>query len=281
MCTDALRDSIAQRLIDYFNASLTAPLEELGHRTLAVHCAILARSQSSNSIGPRSLTALVTACHGMFPGIRFRCEDSRSSSDEILLVWRGEFRRDDQGAQVVNVPCTCRVRVRDEQISEIWFVIDSYSVLLQLGRICAEPGQSNGRSAVLNRLAMDSLRDAIVTRRTLDGALGPGTFIHASVKIFKDINHGVETETFTIEGVGKIHEMLGHIRERFTNPIDLSISYGLSQGYTTTFRGSVSAVVGAEMQRYDIFCGFVSPADQVVECWVKIAPPPTVKECLL
>ncbi len=163
---------------------------------------------------------------------------------------------------------------------ELWFTVDEYDVLLQLGRVCAAPGQSLGGSAAVNQLAAQSLREALVSGKAGAGHLGPEVDMHVNIETYRDIASGTQMDAVCLEGPGKIDQLLAYIRERFGRPLELVFKNGISQGHTTTFRGTIRAKIGAEMQRYDIVCGFVTPRDEVSECWVKITPPPTLRECL-
>jgi hypothetical protein len=280
MGQDAHADSVAEWLIDYLNGRGASLLTEFCHRAAVANSALLASDPSPDSAMQGSLTELIAACQSRFPGIQFYSESVSSTELGFLLSGHGEFTRDGSGQPVVTVPCSCRVELERSKIREIWFEVDDYSLLLQLGRICADPGQSVGQSAVVNHAAVDSLRKALVTRSGLSQTLGPDVTVHASIKTYKDINRGYETDSLRLDGPGKLQELLGLMHERFGEPIELLLGSGISQGYTTTFRGKIRAKVGTEMQRYDIVCGFVSPQDRVNECWIKITPPPTLLECL-
>ena len=151
----------------------------------------------------------------------------------------------------------------------------------EFGRLFSDPGHSAGNSAAVNQAALDELKRALLTRASPAGGLDFETRVHGSIKIFKDLNRGVDTETLRFEGTGKLDELLLFIRERFRDPVDVSFGIGISQGHTTTFKGKIRAKLGVTFQRYDIYCGFASADDRVVECWIKIAPPLTLKECLV
>lgn len=158
--------------------------------------------------------------------------------------------------------------------------MDNYSALVQPGRICPDPGQSTGRSAAVNQLAAESLRQALVMNTMPGEPLHSDTAIHAYIKVYRDLSEGVETDTVRLEGTGKMGEFLSLIRDCFGDSLDVSLNGGISQGCTTTFRGTIRARMQIGTHKYGIACGFVSSADRVTECWVMITPPPTLMECL-
>jgi len=280
MSSDPKILNISQRLLDCFNGSSVSLLADLCDPALTVYSGVLGGDRRSNALVREPIAPLIAACRGKFPGVRFFSESVRLSDIGFVFSWIGNFQPQEEGSPLVKIPCTCRVTLTGDRLRELWFAIDEYEVLTQLGKVCMDPGHSTGNSSITNRLAAESLRSAIVTRRTTCDSLHPDTLLHANIEIYTDLKTGVGTEIFRVEGENTIGEVLAYLRERLGEPVELSFHDGISQGYTTTFRGKIRGKVGAEMQRYDLVCGFVSPTDRVTECWVKVTPPPTLMECL-
>ena len=267
--------SIAEALLRSFNRSEASSYADFCDESLTVKSALL-----SIGAAPHSLDALIAGCQSMFPGIIFHGDPPRSSGDTLLLSWRGEYTPGEPNVGTVYVPCTCRLAIANGRIREISFAVNSYQVMLQLQRICSDPGQPIANSALVNQCAAESLRQAVVLGNALIEGLSVNVVLHASVTIYRDINKGLHTDTLRLDGVGKIEALLTFIRDRFGQSVDLVISGGISQGHTTTFRGRISGKIGTEIHCYNSVLGFVSPNDCVTECWVKIMPPPTLRECL-
>jgi hypothetical protein len=284
MNRDVQGNAIAERLLGYFNGGSASSIAELCDRSLTVTSAILASARSPNFPNPpgsNRLTELVAAARSIFPGVSFFGESVTAWEGGVVLSWRGEFKPDERSARLLSVPCSCRVRIQRDKVCGISFVVDEYSVLLQLGRICADPGKSSGSSAEVNQAAAHSLRDAFVAGKALRDCLPAEAILHVDIEIYRDINQGLETETLRLEGVGRMDDLLRFVRARFRDPVDVSLREGISQGYTTTFRGNIRARSGTDMLRYDLVIGFASRGARVAECWVKIIPPPTLLECCL
>jgi len=280
MHTEVAAVEIGRRLIDCFNRRPGTSVADLCDRSTVVHSALLGRDRRSNAVIKFPLAALIAACHARFPGIEFHPEGVTAYGAAVALSWRGRFQAEGQQS-TITVPCACRIRIANNRLCEISFAVDDYSILMQLGSICAEPGQSRGRSASVNEHAAASLRDAFVMRKDTCDAVSAAAVIHANIETYADITCGIAMDTFRLEGAGTIGELLCYVREHFGAPIDVAFRDGISQGYATTFRGKIRARIGAEMQRYDLVCGFASPGDRLAECWVKITPPPTLMECLI
>ena len=276
-------DIVGQRLIECFNGGPISSLEGLTATSLLVNSALLGSDRRSNALITQPIAALVGACRSNFPGVTFCGENVRPYDGGLVLTWSMHFRPDGHGNRVLNIPCTCRVRITGGKLCELWFVLDDYSMLLQLGKVCPDPGQPTGRSEIINRLAAETLSDAFVMRNTVRNTLSLSleTVVHANIETYRDLARGVDTETFRLEGASKFSELLSFVWNKFSSPVDLSLKSGISQGYTTTFRGRIRARIGMEMQTYSIVCGFVSPGDRVAECWVKVTPPPTLMECIM
>lgn len=275
-------ESAAHRLVEWFNGKPISALAELRDGELTINSALLGRDRRANTLLVKEgIGKLIAACHARFPGIQFQCDSVAESNDGFTSQWTGRWRPQDQLGQALSIPCSCRVKYAGRSMRELWFTVDEYSILLQLGKVCAAPGQAMGRSASVNQLAAESLKEAIVTGNSTCGPLGTSVEMHVNIETYRDIGKGVDIETYRLDGVGQIAQLLAYVRERFAKPVELSFKNGISQGHTTTFRGTIRARLGgAETQRYDIVCGFVSPGDDVSECWVKISPPPTLMECL-
>lgn len=281
MQTDIEIRVISEQLLDCFNQRSAALPTNICDRSLSVTSALLGDDRRSNSLMHDPLGKLIAACQARFPGITFRSEIIRPSATGFISEWIGHSHVAEASDRPLKIPCTCRVTLQGHRVRHLWFSVDEYSILQQLGRLCPDPGQSVARSANVNQQAMYSLRDALTTREPARYPLGPDIVVHANLETYIDIAaRGFQTEIFRLDGTGKITELLAYIQRRFSASLDLSFIAGISQGHTTTFRGTVRGRIGLEMQRYDAVFGFVTPAQQLTECWVKLTPPPTLMECL-
>ena len=281
MNTDVGTESAVHRLVECFNGKSVSALAELRDGELTINSAFLGDDRRSNALVNEGIGRLVAACHSRFPGIQFQCDSVAKSNDGFTSQWTGRWRPEDQLGQALAIPCTCRVKYAGRFMRELWFTVDEYSILLQLGKVCSAPGQALGHSASVNQLAAESLKEAIVSGNSTCDRLGQAVEMHVNIETYRDIGKSVDIEAYRLDGAGQIVHLLAYVRNRFGRPVELSFKKGISQGHTTTFRGAIRARLGgAETQRYDIVCGFVSPGDEVSECWVKISPPPTLMECL-
>lgn len=281
MDTNVGTESAAHLLVECFNGKPNSVLADLQDGKLTINSALLGDDRRSNALVNEGVGRLIAACHSRFPGIQFQCDSVAKSNDGFSSQWTGRWRPEDQIGQTLSIPCSCRVKYVGRFIRELWFTVDEYSILLQLGKVCSAPGQALGRSASVNQLAAESLKEAIVTGNSTCDRLGSSVEMHVNIETYRDIGNGVDIETYRLDGAGQIGQLLAYVKERFGRHVELSFKKGISQGHTTTFRGTIRARFGGtETQRYDIVCGFVSPGDEVSECWVKITPPPTLMECL-
>jgi hypothetical protein len=271
---------LAARLVGCFNAGNTAPLEGLCSRQLVVNSALLACNTSAVCQSQQTLPALISVCRARFPGARFYTENVQPSQSGLILTWRCEYPSPGNGGPTVSMMCTCRVRLDQEKVREIWLTLDEYNVLVQMGRVSSEPGEPKGSSALVNGSALQSLRDALAGGTEPTGILSQPLHLHGSLKLYRNVDKGIDTDSFRLEKHAHIRELVQFVRQRLQPPIDLVFDDGISQGYTTTFRGKIRARVGRGLHRYDAFCGFVSQEDRVLECYLKVAPPPTLLECL-
>lgn len=272
-------EGTVRRLVECFNGAPISSLTELPERELIINSSILVEDRRSNTLPKEALAALIRACRSRFPDIQFQCESVTQSNEGFISQWTGYSQPEGQRREVLSVPCSCRVKYAGKFMRELWFSVSEYSILQQLGKVCAAPGQSSGNSASVNTQAMERLKSAIVMRNKVLDLLGPQIEMHVNVETYLDITKGLGVETYRLDGVGKLDELLAYVWERFCSPVDISFKNGISQGHTTTFRGTIRSRIGGEMQRYNIVCGFVSPRDQVSECWLNITPPPTLMEC--
>ena len=281
MRTDVDTKIITGRLIECFNQGSASLIVDLCDRSLSVNSAILGNDRRSNAKVQDPIAKLIAACRAMFPDAQFSIGSVKQTDDGFVVGLIGNLKSPEDSTRVLKVPCTCRVKLVARRIRELWFAVDEYAILQQLGRVCPDPGCSVGRSASINQQAMDSLRDSFTTRKPARAPVSIETIIHANIENYIDITtKGMEIDTFRLDGVGKINELLARFHSTFADPLELSFADGISQGHTTTFRGRIRAKVGANMQRYHVVCGFVSHEGNLAECWVTIAPPATLMECL-
>jgi hypothetical protein len=280
MLSDVEANGIVQRLTACFNGAHASTLEAFCDRSLVVNSQVLGGDRRSNQLIASPLAALAGALRTRFPGTVFRGLDVQSVGSDLAFRVEGHLGIDDQRSPLT-VQCTCRIRVLHKKIRELWFEVDEYDLLARQGRICCDPGQSTGDARRINQQAADALWPVLRTRNAATALFGPDVVVHANLAIYKDLQKGLELYALRLDGVGELPKVLEMLRDIFEDPVELIFAEGISQGFTTTFRGKMRARKGAQMERYDIVCGFITPADRVTECWISIAPPPTLMECLL
>lgn len=168
-----------------------------------------------------------------------------------------------------------------DKVKEMWFILDVYDVLSQLGLICADPGQSRGRSAVINRTAAEALRQAILGRALAVPGFDAELTVHANIVVYRNLEQSFETTASRFDGPGKLEASLDCMRSKFSTVNDLQLDDGVSQGSTTTFRGAIQVILGGRKQRYEFLSSFTAPIDRVSELWLQVTPPPSLKECIL
>lgn len=284
MPPDINPDHIAGLLLQAFNEGSAAAITELCHPSVRINSAILTAAPRSGGPMNDPLTALTTACRLQFPGIAFSNEHSKltSSAHGNAFSFEGSYRCSQSSDRVVIVPCTCRFRVENGKVTQIWFSIDHYSVLLQLNRVLSEPGHAADHSDALNQRIVDGLAREILQRKTASETLAQEVITHARLEIYKDIGAGLtETERLHLDGAGKVNEVLSFVRRFFADPLELALGTALCQGHTSTFRGKIRAKFGTGLRRYNIVISVSSPGGRVTDCWIRIVPPPTLMECLL
>jgi hypothetical protein len=276
----SIMEATADRLLRWFNAGAVDDDEGLCHPALTVHSALLGADRRSHAHFRSPLAALIEICHTNYPGIHFVAELANLRSQALELHWRAQFAST-RADRPLNIPCCCRVQLEHGQIRAVRFIVDEYALLAELGRVCADPGQTPSSAIRINDEGVRALVGALVTGSGVpDAPFRNDARIRACVETYRDVRAGVELETFELDAVGELAALLDYLRARFAPPMELSFEPGLSQGATTTYRGKVRARLGEESQRYEVTCGLVSRNLHVVECWMKIAPPVTLIECL-
>jgi hypothetical protein len=248
-------------------------------RDLVIHSASLWRvgGPPPDPSGNETLAAVVEQYRSLFPATRFSLVEIATVDGELSFRWRGDGTHRPSGRAVI-LSGTGRMRIEKERVEEIWLAADLYDLMLQLDRICPSPGRATGRSAELNRSAADVLRRALM--REPAGDLPRDAVLHASVAVYADLGKGFATRELRFEGEDQLDGMLDFLREQFASVIELRLDDGVSQGSTTTFRGTIRFTAGASRQRYRLILSVASPRDRVTELWVQVSPPPTLKECL-
>ena len=276
MEANILADRIANQLVAGFNGNPLPPNDEVWGRSLTVNSALIGDDRRANALATSPLTRLIDACRTRFPDTSFQSEGVHSTESGFVFTQVGR-----QPGSGLAIQCTCRVRLVQDKVRELWFEVDEYGILMQQGKICSAPGVSDSASRTTNQMAAEKFRQTLLARSATGNFLSHDVVVHTNIETYRDISRGVETESLRLEGAGKFNEVLGLLRNRFHDPIDLTFADGISQGFTTTFRGKIRAKVGSELQRYNLVCGFVSPSEKVTEFWINITPPPTLMECLL
>ncbi|MBK7642947.1 MAG: ester cyclase [Planctomycetes bacterium] len=228
------------------------------------------------------LDDFVSAFRAAFPDVRYALAGVQPGQDSVTVKWtaRGTHR----AALSYIQPCgesvaftgSCLLKFEEGLITEIRLAADIYDLLVATGAICAEPGQTRGQAPVLNAAAMDALRKAIVARSGELGApFDKDTLLHAVVRFYASSEF--DTQTFELGGAGQFPALLAFLRKEFTS-IELALDAGVSQGHTTTFRGKARVERGGERLSYMFRSGFRSRGTRVVESWVEMQVPPTLRE---
>ncbi len=282
MPPDVKTQSLAELLMGCFNGNPATTLAGIVDRTLTINSLLMGGDRRANALATAPIPTLIESLRTRFPGTRFRSDALRSTDNGFSFTLQGEFAGPELAGPALTVQCTCRVRLVQDKISELWFEVDEYSLLQQQGRICSAPGEAVAAARAANQQAVDALSQLLRTRGLTADLLDAAARVHANIELYKDISTGIITETRRLEGTGTkaLDEVLALIRGRFQDPVELALGNGISQGCTTTFKGKIRAKIGASKQRYNIVCGFMSPHDRVTECWICITPPPTLMECL-
>jgi len=281
MQPDPMTEALAELLTACFNGSPASSIAHLCDRSLMINSFLMGGDRRLNALATAQLPTLLQAVRTRFPDTRFRSHDLSTTEQGFTFGLSGELASAAAG-RALPIECTCRVRLAQEKISELWFQIDEYRLLLEQGRICSAPGESVEASRTANERAAEALSQLLRTRTASAEGLDADTNVHVNIELYKDLSKGLITETRRFDGAGTaaLDEALQLLRGRFQDPVELSFGKGISQGSTTTFRGKIRARVGPNKQRYNIVCGFTSPIDRVTECWICITPPPTLMECL-
>lgn len=267
------------RLMAYLEDGDPAAFMALCDRDLVVHSASLWRAGGPppDPSGNETLAAVVEQYRSLFPAASFSLVEIAGSDGEMSFRWRGDGTHGPTG-RAVRLSGTGRMRIEKERVVEIWFAADLYDLMLQLDRICPSPGLATGRSADLNRSAAEVLRRALMREPASD--LPRDAVLHASVTVYADLGKGFATRELRFEGAGQLDRMLDFLREQFASVIELRLDDGVSQGSTSTFRGTIRFTAGASRQRYRLILCVSSPRDRVTDIWVQVMPPATLKECL-
>lgn len=270
-------------ILEFLNGSNTAPFLNQCASNIIMHGSVLGLKLPDRD----PLGFWLHMYRSVFPDLHFSMQSSsETSSIELSFKWiatgthKGPIKLIEPTHRLINIPGSCRVRFEDEKIKELWLNVDSYTILQQLGRILPEPGQSTGQSAALNQLAAESLCQAIRRRETNALGLDEAVILHANINTYVELGKSIALNNIRLDGANQTPCFLKLIKQQFTDIIELTLDQGISQGSTTTFRGSIQGTIGSIKQRYDFICSFVSPATCVTEYWIQINPPPTLMECI-
>lgn len=231
---------------------------------------------------PERLREFVQAYHRAMPDVRFALVSAERRGDTLSVRWsaRGTHRHAlgyiPPSGNTVTLDGTCVLRFAAEQISEIRLAADIYGFLLQTGALCADPGVARGRAPEVAALAMGALRDAVANRATTVGSpFDAATMLHANVRYYASA--ALEQEGFDVHVTAGANRLLAELAERFTS-VEFTFDGGVSQGYTTTYRGHARVERDGERYCYHLRCGFRSKSDRVAESWFEILIPPTLHE---
>jgi hypothetical protein len=231
---------------------------------------------------PSRLDEFVAAFRRAFPDVRYSAAGVESSAAAVTVKWsaRGTHRAALSYIQPsgLSVPIsgTCVLKSEGGPIREIRLAADIYDLLLQTEALCADPAQVRGQARAVNGAGMDALRKAIVGRSADAGApLDKDTLLHAVVRFYASSEF--DTQSFELGGAGQFPALLAFLRREFTG-IDLALDEGVSQGHTTTFRGTARVARAGERFCYMFRAGFRSSGARIVESWVEVQVPPTLRE---
>jgi hypothetical protein len=231
---------------------------------------------------PSKLDEFVAAFRRAFPDVRYAAAGVESSASAVTVKWsaRGTHRAAlsyiQPSGQLVPISGTCTLKSEGGPITEIRLAADIYDLLVQTGAICADPAQVRGQSAVVNRSALDGLRKAIVGRQgDVAAPFDKDTLLHAVVRFYASSEF--DTKSFEVGGAGSFPALLAFLRTEFSS-IELALDEGVSQGHTTTFRGTARVARAGERFCYMFRAGFRSSGARIGEAWVELQVPPTLRE---
>ena len=264
---------VAERVISQLNGGASASVADFVDRSFTVHSSLL-----PSGVGT-SLTGLRDACRQQYVSVQFDLVDVAALEHGFMASCIAKFKRSTERSHAITSTCTCRVQCKsDGKLHKMWFNLDQYEILRQSNRLCSEPGCAANLDSA-NQDAVELMKVALRTRSNFTEGQKP-FLLHASVELFKNLDVGIETELWRLEGVGKFDELVRLIHAKFSTPIDISLGQGISQGFTSTFRGYLRGAVASMHQRYTLSISVRSSLGHVNECWAKIAPPLTLLECL-
>lgn len=178
------------------------------------------------------------------------------------------------------VRARCRLRFERDKLAEVWVDVDLHDLLEQLGRLCSAPGEASPGAVATNRAALALVTRALTAApgaatddavEALDGAL----VTHARATLY--VSAAFEASTLAHRGTGGLRAVARALGERF-DAVELALDAGVSQGATTTFRGDALVTTRGERFRYTLRCGLRAGPEHAVECWIEIAPPPSLRE---
>jgi hypothetical protein len=281
------RHDVAHSILYCLNGSAVETLASLCTDNVAIFAPPTLPSEYDDPFNEPDLLTLqefVRTYHDAFTGICFSLDSVESLDDRMSFRWTargvfkgplGEIRGNNK---VTDVRGVCRARFKHGKIDELRLATDFYDLLLTTGALCPEPAQFSLDYVITNAVAMEIFERAVAEKKTdVAPPMDEETLVRASLKLY--VNESMQSKSIAIVGPNKLSTLLTHLREEFTT-LKLSITASESQGATTTFRGRGLAERDGQRFNYITRVGFRSDDSRVLECWMELYSPPTLRELL-
>ena len=265
MINTSAPEAIVAHWVTAFNTRNLAPFRQLCSQDVVVHAALAGNEELT---GFSRLSALLQVYGMAFPDGQFTVEEVDPGDDLVASGWvargtnTGPFLHLPATNKEVALHGTCRFRIVDGLVAELWFNFNLYSILEHLGALFPEPGQASPFSLTICENAITIWTDALRGRRmAFESVFSDDVVVHASCFQVR----------MTEVGRPALAQVLGLIHATLAD-IQFSVERRISQGMTTTYQGSISGLShnSGEIERFTLDCMFRTQGNEVKEFWVRI-----------
>lgn len=253
-------DLVAQ-WVTGFNADRGTRLSDLCAPDVVVHAASL---DNNSAEGLDKIAQLLGVYRSAFPEGRFSVTRVYPSDDQIWCEWAaqgvhtGEFLELPPTHKAATIDGVCKCRLVDGRIAELWFEVDMYALLDQIGAVLWEPGLRSPAAERVAREAAHGLVAYLTGGTALPEALfGADMLVHAQCFNLRVSDRG----PWALETVrGYVSSVLPDVR--------ITLEDAGGQGNTVVCRGRLGSS-GDRATSYRLYCMFRIERDHVAELWVR------------
>jgi hypothetical protein len=201
-----------------------------------------------------------------FPDGRFEIERSERAGALVSCAWiargvnSGPFLHLPITHREVVVRGTCRLRIAEGSVAEVWFTFGFYELLEQLDGLLPAPGRVLAPAAAAARRAVGAWTDAVSGGpKALDGAFSPDVVVHADCFGLQLVERGLPALDKVL---ALVQSMVGDVR--------VTIREHAGQGRTATYRARLAGQMGGADRQWALDCMLRADGDHVLELWLRV-----------